>query len=151
MRYTPDTDRLEISPVLLSHDVSYQSGWHSVFYDIAPSPDRECVYAASWCPNPRLMRIWSNQGAWPRVEDLGPATQKRDTSFPIDMYDLRQLPPMAATRCLFLVRSQKRCAGCGLAPRGRLDQKNQALVEKEMAQGGRYERRKNLRNHDQSQ
>ncbi len=33
------------------------------------------------------MRIWLNEGEWPRVEDLGPATQPRDTSFPIDMYD----------------------------------------------------------------
>jgi hypothetical protein len=32
------------------------------------------------------MRIWLNEGEWPRVEDLGPATQFRDTSFPINMY-----------------------------------------------------------------
>ena len=86
VRYTPETDRLEISPGLLAHDLNYQTGWHSVFYDVAPSPDGECVYASTWCPNPRLMRIWPNEGEWPRVEDLGPATQLRDTSFPIDMY-----------------------------------------------------------------
>jgi hypothetical protein len=71
---------------LLAHDLNYQTGWHSVFYDVAPSPDRECVYASTWCPNPHLMRIWPNQGEWPRVEDLGPATQARDTNFPVDMY-----------------------------------------------------------------
>jgi len=87
VRYSPDTDRLDISPVLLPHNADYQTGWHSVFYDIAPSPDRECVYASTWCPNPPLMRIWPNQGEWPRVEDLGPATQARDDSFPISMYD----------------------------------------------------------------
>ena len=86
VRYTPETDRLEISPGLLAHDANYQTGWHSVFYDVAPSPDGECVYASTWCPNPRLMRIWPNQGEWARVEDLGPATQLRDASFPIDMY-----------------------------------------------------------------
>ncbi len=41
VRYTPETDRLEISPGLLPHDMSYQAGWHSVFYDVAPSPDGE--------------------------------------------------------------------------------------------------------------
>jgi hypothetical protein len=86
VRYTPETDRLEMSPGLLAHDLNYQTGWHSVFYDIAPSPDRECVYAVTWCPNPHLMRIWPNEGEWPRIEDLGPATQPRDTSFPVDMW-----------------------------------------------------------------
>ena len=86
VRYTPETDRLEISPNHLAHDLNYQTGWHSVFYDIAPSPDRECVYAVTWCPNPHLMRIWPNEGEWPRIEDLGPATQPRDTSFPVDMW-----------------------------------------------------------------
>lgn len=86
VRYTPETDRLEMSPNLLAHDLNYQSGWHTVFYDIAPAPDRECVYAVTWCPNPHLMRIWPNEGEWPRVEDLGPATQPRDTDFPVDMW-----------------------------------------------------------------
>ena len=26
------------------------------------------------------MRIWPNEGEWPRVENLGPVTQKRDPS-----------------------------------------------------------------------
>src|SRR5258708_23536158 len=33
-----------------------------------------------------VMGMWRKGGEWPRVEDLGPATQLRDTSFPIDMY-----------------------------------------------------------------
>jgi hypothetical protein len=85
VRYTPDTDRLEISPDTLPH-ANYQTGWHSVFYDVAPAPDRECVYASTWCPNPHLMRIWPNEGEWPRIEDLGPATQDRDLTFPVDMF-----------------------------------------------------------------
>ncbi len=86
VRYTPETDRLEISPEILPHNPQYQTGWHSVFYDVAPSPDRECVYAVTWSPNPYLMRIWPNQGEWPRIENLGPATQRRDFTFPVDMF-----------------------------------------------------------------
>jgi hypothetical protein len=86
VRYTPETDRLEISSGPLPHDLDYQTGWHSVFYDVAPAPDGESVYASTWCPNTRLLRIWLNEGGWPRVEDLGPATQPRDTRFPISMY-----------------------------------------------------------------
>jgi hypothetical protein len=86
VRYTPDNGRLEISPEILPHNPVYQTGWHSVFYDVAPSPDGECVYASTWSPNPYLMRIWPNEGDWPRVEDLGPATQSRDLTFPVDMF-----------------------------------------------------------------
>jgi hypothetical protein len=86
VRYTPETDRLEIAPLILPHNPEYQTGWHSVFYDVAPSPDRECVYAVTWSPNPYLMRIWPNEGEWPRVEDLGPATQPRAASFPMSMF-----------------------------------------------------------------
>jgi hypothetical protein len=86
VRYTPETDRLEVSPEIVPHDATYQTGWHSVFYDVAPSPDRECVYAVTWCPNPHMMRIWPNEGEWPRIENLGPVNQKRDLAFPIDMY-----------------------------------------------------------------
>ena len=86
VRYTPETDRLEISPTTLPHNPTYQNGWHSVFYDVAPSPDGECVYAVPWSPNPYMMRIWPNEGEWPRVEDLGPVTQPRDLTFPTSMY-----------------------------------------------------------------
>ncbi|HVX66980.1 MAG TPA: hypothetical protein VHA11_10280 [Bryobacteraceae bacterium] len=85
VRYTPDTGRLEISPSPLPHAMP-QTGWHSVFYDVAPSPDRECVYASTWCPNPYLVRIWPNEGEWPRVESLGPATQPRDLTLPANMF-----------------------------------------------------------------
>jgi hypothetical protein len=90
VRYDPETDRLETSPNFIAHDLNYQTGWHSVFYDVAPAPDRESVYACTWSPAPRLMRIWLdevNKGdGWPRVEDLGPATQPRDLNFPVDLY-----------------------------------------------------------------
>jgi hypothetical protein len=87
VRYTPEKDRLEISPQILPHNPVHQTGWHSVFYDVAPSPDRECVYAVTWSPNPYMMRIWPNEGEWPRIEDLGPATQAaRDLTFPMSMF-----------------------------------------------------------------
>jgi hypothetical protein len=86
VRYTPEKDRLEFSPEPIPHDRAYQTGWHSVFYDVAPSPDRECVYASTWIPSPRLMRIWPNAGEWPRVEDLGKATQEVDRTFPQSMF-----------------------------------------------------------------
>ena len=86
VRYTPETGRLEISPLTIPHNPAWQTGWHSVFYDVAPSPDRQCVYAVTWSPNPYLMRIWPDEGEWPRVEDLGPATQGRDPVFPISMF-----------------------------------------------------------------
>ena len=89
VRYSPDTDRLEVSPVKVAK-APYQSSWHGVFYDVAPSPDRECIYASTWCPNPSLMRVWLNEKDWPRVEDLGAATQPRDQSLP-GGYVLRSL------------------------------------------------------------
>ena len=86
VRYDPDKDRLETSPYILPHDPTYQTGWHSVFYDVAPSPDGECVYASTWIASPRLMRIWPNEGDWGRVEDLGPATQPRDLTLPLSTF-----------------------------------------------------------------
>ena len=83
VRYDPGIGRLERSPYLLPHDRRYQTGWHSVLYDVAPSPDGECVYASTWIAGPRLMRIWPNEGEWGRVEDLGPATQDHDLSVPV--------------------------------------------------------------------
>src|SRR5262249_21709051 len=86
VRYDPKQDRLERSPFVLPHNPEFQTGWHSVFYDVAPAPNRDCVYAVTWIANPRLMRIWPNDGDWPKVEDLGPATQKRDPSTPKDTF-----------------------------------------------------------------
>lgn len=86
VRYTPETGRLEFSPEPLPHNPAYQTGWHSVFYDVAPSPAGDCVFAVTWSPNPYLMRIWPDENPWPRVENLGPATQDRDTTFPISMF-----------------------------------------------------------------
>ncbi len=86
VRYDPQKDRLERSPFVLPHDPAYQTGWHSVFYDVVAAPDGECLYAGTWIANPRLMRIWPNEGEWPRVEDLGPTTQKRDLTIPMDTF-----------------------------------------------------------------
>lgn len=84
--YDPEKDRLERSPFVLPHDPEFQTGWHSVFYDVAPAPDGDSVYAVTWIAAPRLMRIWLNEKGWPKVEDLGPATQKRDPTIPMDTF-----------------------------------------------------------------
>lgn len=86
VRYDPEKDRLETSPYVLPHNQEFQTGWHSVFYDVAASPDGACVYAVTWIAQPRLMRIWPEEGEWGRVEDLGPATQDRDASIPYDTF-----------------------------------------------------------------
>ena len=86
VRYDPDKDRLETSPYRLPHNPDCQTGWHSVFYDVAPAPDRESVYAVTWIANPHLMRIWPNEGEWGRVENFGPATQQGDLTIPGDTF-----------------------------------------------------------------
>ncbi|NQT85580.1 hypothetical protein HQ560_02380 [bacterium] len=83
VRYDPATDRMTRSPYVLPHDPRVQTGWHSVFYDVAASPHRPCVYAVTWIASPRLMRIWPEEGEWGRVEDLGLATQEHDPSLPM--------------------------------------------------------------------
>jgi len=86
VRYDPEKDRLETSPYVLPHDPRYQTGWHSVLYDAVASPDGECIYAVTWIASPRLIRIWPHEGEWGRVEDLGPTTQERDLTIPIDTF-----------------------------------------------------------------
>ncbi len=86
VRYTPEKDRLEFSPSILPHNPEFQTGFHSVFYDVAASPAGDCVYAVTWIANSYLMRIWPNDGDWPRVEDLGPTTQKRDPTVSTDTF-----------------------------------------------------------------
>jgi hypothetical protein len=86
IRYDPERDRLEASPYILPHNPEFQTGWHSVFYDAAASPDGSCVYAVTWIAQPRLMRIWPEDGEWGWVEDLGPATQERDPTLPHDTF-----------------------------------------------------------------
>ncbi len=82
IRYDPDRDRMETSPYVLPHNPEFQTGWHSVFYDACASPDGAAIYAVTWIANPWLMRIWPDEGDWGRVDDLGPATQRRDTTIP---------------------------------------------------------------------
>ncbi len=86
VRYDPEKDRLETSPYILPHNEAYQTGWHSVFYDVVAWPGGDCVYAGTWIANPYLMRIWPDVGEWGYVEDLGPTTQKRDLTLPINTF-----------------------------------------------------------------
>lgn len=86
VRYDPETGRLEQSPYVLPHNPQFQTGWHSVFYDVVAQPDAPCVFAVTWIAQPRLMRIWPDEGDWGRVEDLGPATQDRNPSLPHDTF-----------------------------------------------------------------
>lgn len=78
VRYDPEKDRLEVSPLALPHNPVFQTGWQSFFYDVVASPQRDCVYAVTCIPNPMLVRIWANDNDWPRVENLGPVSQNRD-------------------------------------------------------------------------
>ena len=71
---------------MLPHNLEFQTCWHSVFYDVAAAPDREAFYAVTWIAAPRLLRLWPNKGDWPKVEDLGPATQERDPTLPKDTF-----------------------------------------------------------------
>lgn len=86
VRYDPQQDRLERSPYVLPHDERYQTGWHSVFYDVAAVPNEPCVYAVAWVAHPRLMRIWPMEGPFGRAEDLGPVTQERDLTLPMSKF-----------------------------------------------------------------
>jgi len=86
VRYDPNKDRMERSPFFLPHNAAFQTGWHSVFYDVTLSLDGQCLYACTWIAHPRLMRIWPMDGEWGRVEDLGPATQERDWGIPMDTF-----------------------------------------------------------------
>jgi hypothetical protein len=82
IRYDPEVGRLEVSPYRLPHDPIYQTGWHSVLYDAVAEPGKNCVWAVTWIANPRLIRIWPEEGEWGRVDDLGPVTQERDLTLP---------------------------------------------------------------------
>lgn len=86
VRYDPRTGRLEISPYVLPHNPEFQTGWHSVIYDVVEAPDSHAFYMCTWIAQPRLIRFWANEGDWGRVEDLGPATQDRDPSIPCNTF-----------------------------------------------------------------
>jgi hypothetical protein len=86
MRYDPEVGRIEITPIVLPHERRYQTGWHSVLYDAVQDPAGPCVYASTWIARPHLFRFWPDDGEWGRLEDLGPATQERDTTIPFDTF-----------------------------------------------------------------
>ena len=86
VRYDPEKDSMEMSPYVLPHDLLYQNGFHSVFYDAVRQPGTDCIWAVTWIANPRLVRIRLNEGEWGRVEDLGSTTQGRDLTLPMNTF-----------------------------------------------------------------
>jgi len=86
VRYDPETDRLERSPHVLPHNPLFQTGWHGVLYDVVAAPDGESVFGCTWIAQPRLFRFWPEGGEWGRILDLGPATQDRDPTIPVDTF-----------------------------------------------------------------
>jgi hypothetical protein len=86
VRYDPDVGRLERSPYLLPHDPRYQTGWHSVLYDVTPAPDGRTFYGVTWIARPMLFRFRPDQGQWGTVESLGPATQDHDPRVAINTF-----------------------------------------------------------------
>lgn len=84
--YDPDRDRLIITPNRIPYDDRRQTGWHSVLYDAVAAPDGEWFYLVTWIAAPRLFRFCPYAGEWGRVEDLGPATQDRDWTWPMDTF-----------------------------------------------------------------
>jgi len=84
VRFDPFRDVVEESPYILPHP-EFQTGWHSVFYDVA-SRDLESFFIVTWNTAPRLYRLWPEEGAFGRIEDLGPATQDRNTAIPYSMF-----------------------------------------------------------------
>ncbi len=85
VRYDPKKGILETLPMVLPH-AFYQTGWHSVLYDAVASPDNSCIYIITWIANPQLIRFFPEEGEFGRIEDLGPLTQERDTTLPIDTF-----------------------------------------------------------------
>ncbi len=86
VRYDPATDRLERSPWVLPHNPLYQTGWHSVIYDVCASPEGDCVYMVAWNGDPYLIRFWPEDGPWGRVESLGPVNPVRDPASPENFF-----------------------------------------------------------------
>jgi len=84
VRYDPDRDRLEESPYVMPYP-RFQTGWHSVIYDVA-SWDDSVFYYTTWNTAPHLYRLFTEEGNFGRVEDLGAATQDRDTTIPFSMF-----------------------------------------------------------------
>jgi hypothetical protein len=85
VRFDPDTQELREIPVFLPHE-SYQSSFHTVIYDAVADPAGTCIYGVIWRAQPHLFRYWPETGEFGRIEDLGPATQPRDTSLPFDTF-----------------------------------------------------------------
>jgi hypothetical protein len=107
VRYDPAQGRIARSPYVLPHNPFHQTGWHSVLYDAAASPDGEWVYAVTWNGSPYLMRIAPDSGEWGRVESLGPVTPENDRTLPEDFF-VDHCGGLAFARdgCLYYVASR---------------------------------------------
>jgi sugar lactone lactonase YvrE len=107
VRYDPAKGRIERSPYVLPHNPQYQTGWHSVLYDAAASPDGQWVYAVTWNGSPYMMRIAPDEGEWGRVESLGPVTPEADRALPEDYFiDHCGGLVFAGDGCLYYVASR---------------------------------------------
>ncbi|MBN1348441.1 hypothetical protein JXJ21_03465 [candidate division KSB1 bacterium] len=85
VRFDPDTQELREIPVYLPHE-PYQSAFHTVIYDAVAAPAGTCIYGVTWRAHPHLFRYLPEEGEFGRIEDLGAATQPRDTSVPFDTF-----------------------------------------------------------------
>ena len=86
LRYDPDADRLEETPLYLPRS-EFASGWHHVVYDAVAAPDGESIFGVSWTVQPHLFRHWPMDGPDGRIEDLGAGTQaERNRHHPISFF-----------------------------------------------------------------
>lgn len=85
VRYDPQVDRIERSPeIVMPFDRTFQTGWHSLLYDAVRAPDGRSVFASTYSARPQLIRLDLDDGDWGRIESLGPTTQPRSSSVPMD-------------------------------------------------------------------
>lgn len=86
VRYDPEKDRIERSPWVLPHDALYQTGWHSVIYDLVRAPDHDAIYLTTWNGHSHIIRIWPDKGEFGEIEDLGPTTPSWDHTLPENFF-----------------------------------------------------------------
>jgi len=85
LRYDPRSDVLEEIPIFLPH-APRLSGWHTVLYDVAASPEGDCVYGVPWSSDPHMFRYYPEDGEFGRIEDLGPVNQRRDPTIAMHFF-----------------------------------------------------------------
>jgi hypothetical protein len=82
VRFDPERECLEELPWRFPHE-SCQTDWHGVLYDAVADPATGAVYMIPWKSRPHLARFWPEEGAWGRMEDLGPLTDPVDPRQPV--------------------------------------------------------------------